>query len=83
MSTALTHSLLGGVPLAVTLVFFIMFFSTYQGVRDADRVIFTDPGLSAEIAKYEKQLGEISSKKEYDALRLRPHPYEFTMYYDV
>ncbi len=22
-------------------------------------------------------------KKEYDALRLRPHPYEFSMYYDV
>ena len=22
-------------------------------------------------------------KKEYDAIRLRPHPYEFTMYYDV
>jgi glutamine synthetase len=22
-------------------------------------------------------------QKEYDALRLRPHPYEFTMYYDV
>jgi NitT/TauT family transport system permease protein len=27
------------VALAVTLVFFIMFFNTYQGVRDADRVI--------------------------------------------
>jgi NitT/TauT family transport system permease protein len=27
------------VALAVTLVFFIMFFSTYQGVRDADRVL--------------------------------------------
>ena len=25
--------------LAVTLVFFVMFFSTYQGVRDADRVL--------------------------------------------
>ena len=22
-------------------------------------------------------------QKEYDALRLRPHPYEFAMYYDV
>ena len=22
-------------------------------------------------------------QKEYDALRLRPHPYEFSMYYDV
>jgi hypothetical protein len=22
-------------------------------------------------------------QKEYDALRLRPHPYEFQMYYDV
>jgi hypothetical protein len=22
-------------------------------------------------------------QKDYDALRLRPHPYEFTMYYDV
>jgi glutamine synthetase len=22
-------------------------------------------------------------RKEYDALRLRPHPYEFAMYYDV
>ena len=22
-------------------------------------------------------------KKEYDALRLRPHPYEFYMYFDV
>ena len=27
------------VALAVTLVFFVMFFSTYQGVRDADRVL--------------------------------------------
>ena len=27
------------VALAVTLVFFVMFFNTYQGVRDADRVI--------------------------------------------
>jgi NitT/TauT family transport system permease protein len=27
------------VALAVTLVFFVMFFSTYQGVRDADRVV--------------------------------------------
>ena len=27
------------VALAVTLVFFIMFFSAYQGVRDADRVL--------------------------------------------
>ncbi len=27
------------VALAVTLVFFIMFFNTYQGVRDADRVV--------------------------------------------
>ena len=27
------------VALAVTLVFFVMFFSTYQGVRDANRVI--------------------------------------------
>jgi glutamine synthetase len=22
-------------------------------------------------------------QKEYDALRLRPHPFEFQMYYDV
>jgi glutamine synthetase len=22
-------------------------------------------------------------QKEYDALRLRPHPYDFAMYYDV
>ena len=22
-------------------------------------------------------------KKEYDALRLRPHPYEFSLYYDI
>ncbi len=22
-------------------------------------------------------------QKEYDALRLRPHPYEFSVYYDV
>jgi glutamine synthetase len=22
-------------------------------------------------------------QKEYDSLRLRPHPYEFQMYYDV
>jgi glutamine synthetase len=22
-------------------------------------------------------------QKDYDALRLRPHPYEFAMYYDV
>jgi len=22
-------------------------------------------------------------QKEYDALRLRPHPYEFAMYYDI
>jgi hypothetical protein len=22
-------------------------------------------------------------QKEHDALRLRPHPYEFAMYYDV
>ncbi len=27
------------VALAVTLVFFVMFFNTYQGVRDADRII--------------------------------------------
>ena len=27
------------VALAVTLVFFVMFFNTYQGVRDADRVV--------------------------------------------
>ena len=27
------------VALAVTLVFFVMFFNTYQGVRDADRVL--------------------------------------------
>ena len=27
------------VALAVTLVFFVMFFSTYQGVRDADRIL--------------------------------------------
>jgi NitT/TauT family transport system permease protein len=27
------------VAIAVTLVFFVMFFNTYQGVRDADRVI--------------------------------------------
>ena len=30
------------VALAVTLVFFVMFFNTYQGVRDADRVIIAN-----------------------------------------
>jgi len=24
-----------------------------------------------------------AKRKEYDALRLRPHPYEFFLYYDV
>ena len=31
--------ILSKVALAVTLVFFVMFFNTYQGVRDADRVL--------------------------------------------
>jgi NitT/TauT family transport system permease protein len=30
------------VALAVTLVFFVMFFNTYQGVRDADRVLINN-----------------------------------------
>ena len=25
----------------------------------------------------------LARKKEHDALRLRPHPYEFFLYYDV
>src|SRR5262245_42926590 len=33
------------VALAVTLVFFVMFFSTYQGVRDANRVIIDNVRL--------------------------------------
>ncbi len=33
------------VALAVTLVFFVMFFNTYQGVRDANRVLIDNVGM--------------------------------------
>ena len=34
-------------------------------------------------AGFHARTPQTAKQKEYDALRLRPHPYEFAMYYDV
>ena len=65
----------------------VIFYASDEQKRAAEDTI-TDVGLRAVAGSHSPQLAALGSlsykrSREIDEIRLRPHPYEFFLYYDI